>query len=399
MKIPFTKPDINEDDIAAVAEVLRSGWITTGPVTKAFERELSRYCGSARTVCMNSQTMCAEMCLRLLGIGPGDEVIVPAYTYSASCSIVEHVGAKAVMIDLQPEHFEMDYEKLAAAINARTKLIIPVDLAGVVCDYARIFEIARAKRGLFRPANPLQEQLGRVIVQADAAHSLGARRAGKRVGAIADFSCFSFHAVKNLTTAEGGAVTWNPELGLDDEAIYKQLMLLALHGQNKDALSKTQRGGWEYDIVAPYYKGNMTDVAAAMGLSQLRRYEAMLARRRALIERYDAAFLPLGARSLPHYTAEASSSGHLYLLRLPGLDEARRNRVIEAMEAAGVSCNVHYKPLPMLSAYRALGYRLEDYPQAYNYYKNEISLPLYSGMTDAEADFVIAALRRVLEAL
>lgn len=389
MEVKFSPPDITEQEIQAVAEALRSGWITTGPKTKELEHQIAAYCGVERAVCLNSQTACAEMALRVLGIGPGDEVIVPAYTYTASASVIEHVGAKIIFVDSQPNSLEMDYDQVEAAINGRTKVIIPVDLGGVPCNYDRIFEIVKRKKHLFHGSTPIQKAIGRVIVLADTAHALGATWHGKPVGSVADFSAFSFHAVKNLTTAEGGALTWrnNPELDNDD--IYQHVQLMSLHGQSKDALAKTQLGAWEYDVVGPWYKCNMTDVAAAMGLAQMQRYSALLARRKEIIRRYDEALKPLGVAVLNHYTGEYSSSGHLYITRVPGITPKHRNRIITRMAELDIACNVHYKPLPMHTAYINMGYDIKDFPNAYNLYANEITLPLHTCLTDAQIDYVI----------
>jgi len=389
MKISFSPPDISELEIAEVAAALRSGWITTGPRTKQLEKNLAAYLGTNKCVCLNSQTACAEMALRVLGIGPGDEVIVPAYTYTASASVVCHVGAKLVLIDSQPDCLEMDYDAVAAAINENTKAIIPVDLGGVPCNYEKLFAIAESKRSLFKPANEIQKALGRVAIMADTAHALGAKIGDTMLGAVADFSSFSFHAVKNLTTAEGGALTWRTIPGIEDEAIYKQLQLLSLHGQSKDALAKTQLGAWEYDVIGTWYKCNMTDVTAAIGLKQLERYPGMLARRKELIGKYDAAFKPLGIKVLPHYTADYESSGHLYLTWIPGITPQQRNEIIIKMAEAGIACNVHYKPLPMHTAYQALGYDIKDFPHAYAQFANEITLPLHTGLTDEQVAYVI----------
>ena len=396
IKVPFSPPDITEAEIQEVAAALRSGWITTGPRTKELERRVAAYCGTERAVCLNSQTACAEMTLRLLGIGPGDEVIVPAYTYTATASIVCHVGAKIVMIDCQADSLEMDYDKVEAAINRNTKAIIAVDLAGIPCDYDRIFAAVERKRELFCANSELQRALGRVAVMADTAHSFGASQNGRPTGCMADFSSFSFHAVKNLTTAEGGALTWNTIPGVDNEMIYKQLQLLSLHGQSKDALAKTQLGAWEYDIVGPWYKCNMTDVAAAIGLSQLERYEAMLARRKEIIGRFDAAFKPLGVAVLNHYNGKHQSSGHLYLSRIPGITPEQRNEIIIKMAERGIACNVHYKPLPMHTAYRNLGFDIKDYPNAYAHFANEVSLPLHTCLTDEQVEYVIENYTEVL---
>ena len=389
MMIPFSPPDITEQEIAAVAEALRSGWITTGPRTKELERRVAEYCHTARAVCLNSQTACAEMALLVLGVGPGDEVIVPAYTYTASASIVCHVGAKLVFVDSRPDSFEMDYDRMEEAITENTKAIIPVDLGGVPCDYERIFAAVERKRHLFRPNGKIQEALGRVAVMADTAHSFGASVAGEPTGSIADFSSFSFHAVKNLTTAEGGALTWRSIPGISDDEIYKHVQLLSLHGQSKDALAKNQPGAWEYDVVGPYFKCNMTDVVASIGLVQLDRYEGLLQRRREIIEKYDAALKPLGLETLPHYTDNHRSSGHLYITRVPGISPEQRNEIIIKMAQREIACNVHYKPLPMHTAYRNMGFDIKDFPNAYDRFANEITLPLHTCLTDEQVDFVI----------
>lgn len=387
--IPFSPPDISELEIQEVVEVLRSGWITTGPRTKQLERQVAQWIGTEKCVCLNSQTACAELALHIMGIGPGDEVITSAYTYTASASVIAHVGAKIVLIDTQKDSLQMDYDALEAAINERTKAIIPVDLAGIPCDYDRIFDIVERKKGLFRPNGGIQTALGRVAVMADTAHAFGSKWHGRMVGSVADFSSFSFHAVKNLTTAEGGALTWRTIHGISDEEIYRQLQLLSLHGQSKDALAKTRLGAWEYDVAGTYYKCNMTDVAAAIGLKQLERYSGMLERRRQIIGRYDAALRPLGIETLEHYTAEWESSGHLYLTHIPGITAEQRNEIIIRMAERGVSCNVHYKPLPMLTAYRNLGFDIADYPNAYAHFANEITLPLHSRLTDEDVEYVI----------
>lgn len=389
MKIPFSPPDITEEEVEQVAEALRSGWITTGPKTKELEREVAEFCGVNRAVCLNSQTACAEMTLRLLGISEDDEIIVPAYTYTATASVVCHVGAKLVMVDVQRDSLEMDYDKLANAITEKTKVVIPVDLGGVPCDYNRIFSIVESKKELFHPVNKLQEAIGRVIVMTDAAHAFGAEWNGKAVGSIADFSNFSFHAVKNFTTAEGGAVTWKDIEGIDNEEIYHQYQLLSLHGQSKDALAKTQLGAWEYDIVGPWFKCNMTDVTAGIGLAQMKRYRGLLARRKEIIEKYDAAFKPLGIEVLNHYTEEHQSSGHLYITRIPEITLEQRHEIIVKMAEVGVACNVHYKPLPMMTAYKNMGFDIKDYPNAYKRFENEITLPLHTKLTDEEVEYVI----------
>ena len=397
MNIPFSPPDITESEIQEVAEALRSGWITTGPRTKELERQAARYCGAERAVCLNSQTACAEMALRVLGIGPGDEVIVPAYTYTATASVVYHVGATIVMVDCGRDTFEMDYDRVEQAITDRTKAIIPVDLGGIPCDYDCLYSIVERKKQLFRPAGDLQRAMGRIAILADTAHSFGAEQMGKPAGCLADFSAFSFHAVKNFTTAEGGALTWRTIPGVDNEQIYKRLQLLSLHGQSKDALAKTQLGAWEYDIVGPWYKCNMTDVAAAMGLSQMKRYGTMLERRRQIISRYDGALVPLGVEPLPHYTDKNRSSGHLYITRVPGITTEQRNNIIIKMAERGIACNVHYKPLPMHTAYRNMGFDIRDYPNAYARFANEITLPLHTCLTDEQVDYVISAYREVLK--
>ena len=396
-KIPFSPPDITEEEIQEVCEALRSGWITTGPRTKEFERQIAAYCGTDRAVCLNSATACLEMTLRILGIGPGDEVITSAYTYTASASPVCHVGAKLVLVDTLPGSYEMDPEKLAAAITERTKAVIPVDIAGILADYDTIYSIVESKKELFIPANDLQKKIGRVAVVADGAHSIGAKRNGKRSGAFADFTTFSFHAVKNLTTAEGGAATWNPALGLDDEAIYKQYMLLSLHGQNKDALAKTKPGAWEYDIVAPLYKCNMTDIMAAIGLVQLRRYPELLEKRYALVRLYNELLKDCGVEMASHFREDEVSSCHLYLTRLTGKTMAQRNAIIEKMAEQGVATNVHYKPLPLLTAYKDLGFASKDYPNACAQFENEITLPLYSTLTEEDVRYVCKTLKECLQ--
>ena len=389
-KIPFSPPDITESEVYLVSEALRSGWITTGPKTKEFERLIAMCCQTDQAVCLNSATACMELILRVLGVGPGDEVITSAYTYTATASVTCHVGAKVVMVDTAPDSFEMDYDKLADAITERTKVVLPVDLAGVVCDYDKIFAVVESKKHLFSPANDIQKAYGRVIVLADAAHAFGAKWHGKMCGEIADFTSFSFHAVKNLTTAEGGALTWRNHDGVDNESLYKQFQLLSLHGQNKDALAKTRLGAWEYDIVAPYYKCNMTDVMAGIGLAQLKRYPEMLYRRRQIIERYNEGLKGRNVQVLDHFGDDHSSSGHLYLVRLLGEDVEYRNAVIERMAERGIACNVHYKPLPMMTAYKNLGFDIVDYPNAYNQYHNEITLPLHTSLTDEDVEYVIS---------
>ena len=386
--IPFSPPDMTEAEVNEVKEAILSGWITTGPRTKELERQIASYVGTERAVCLNSATACMEMALRLLGIGAGDEVIVPAYTYTASASVIDHVGAKIVFIDSQKDSLEMDYDAVEKAINERTKAIIPVDLAGIPCDYNRIFEIVSRKKALFDPTTDLQSQIGRIAICADAAHAFGASIERKMVGSIADFTSFSFHAVKNFTTAEGGALTWNIP-GADNEALYHQVQLYSMHGQSKDALAKTQLGAWEYDIVGPWYKCNMTDIMAAIGLVQMKRYPALLARRREIIEQYNQAFKPLGVGVLPHYTEEYLSSGHLYLTRIPDASLEERQAIIVKMAERGIATNVHYKPLPMMTAYKNLGFDIANYPNAYAHFVNEITLPLHTRLTDEEIAYII----------
>jgi len=400
---------MSEVEIQEVAEALKSGWITTGPKTKEFEHLISMCCQTARTdaedkplpttVCLNSATAAIELALRVLGIGEGDEVIVPAYTYTATASAVCHVGARPVLIDCAPGSFEMDYDKMAEAINERTKAVMPVDLGGVVADYDKVFAAVGAKKHLFRPANDIQHAFGRCIVIADGAHAFGAMWHGRMCGEIADFTAFSFHAVKNLTTAEGGALTWRAHEGLDDTTVYKQLQLLSLHGQNKDALAKTKLGGWEYDIIGTWYKCNMTDIMAGIGLAQFKRYPEMLRRRRQLIERYNVALEPLGVQVLNHYSNEHSSSGHLYLTRIPDITVEQRNDIIVKMAERGIATNVHYKPLPMMTAYKALGYDIKDYPNAYEQYHNEITLPLHTRLTDEDVDYILSNFIDIIKAI
>ncbi|MDE6618279.1 MAG: DegT/DnrJ/EryC1/StrS family aminotransferase [Clostridiales bacterium] len=396
MNIKFSPPDISEREIQEVAEALRSGWITTGPRTKKLEALIAEYVGTPKCVCLNSQTACAEMALRLLGIGEGDEVITSAYTYTASASVVCHVGAKLVLVDTQKDSLEMDYDALEAAVTERTKAIIPVDLGGIPCDYDRIFQIVNGKKKLFKPSNDIQKAIGRIAVLADTAHAFGAEWHGKKVGSIADFSSFSFHAVKNFTTGEGGALTWKHIDGIDDDEMYRQLQLLSLHGQSKDALAKMQLGAWEYDIVGTWYKCNMTDVAAAMGLAQFERYPQMLKRRSEIIRKYDGAFKPLGIKVLPHYTDNYTSSGHLYLTRVPDITAEQRNEIITRMAQKGIACNVHYKPLPLHTAYKQLGFNIKDYPNAYAQFANEITLPLHTLLTDEEVQYIIESYKGIV---
>ncbi len=414
--VPFSPPDMSEAEAKLAAEAIMSGWITTGPRTKEFERKISAYIGTQKTVCLNSATAAMELALRLIGVGPNDEVIVPAYTYTASASVTQHVGCKLVMVDSQVDNVQMDYDKLADAITERTKVIVQVDLGGVVCDYDRIRDIVGKKRGLFHPNNELQKRMGRIIISGDCAHAFGSMWHGKMAGAIADFSSFSFHAVKNLTTAEGGALTWNlpfgdepvPALPKDgawtlngyrdvpykegetwNEFLYRLAQLFSLHGQNKDALAKTKLGAWEYDIIEPWYKCNMTDIMAAIGLAQFERYTGMLARRQEIVARYNKAFAGLGVAVLDHKGEDHCSSHHLYLVRLLGRSREEANSVIERMAERGIACNVHYKPLPMMTAYRALGFDIADFPNAYRLFENEVTLPLNTRMSDEDVEYVI----------
>lgn len=389
MNIPFSPPDISELEINEVAEALRSGWITTGPRTKQLEVNLAKWIGTEKCVCLNSQTACAEMALRVLEIGAGDEVITTAYTYTASASVIDHVGAKIVLVDSQKDSFEMDYDALEAAITEKTKAVIPVDIGGVPCDYDRILRIVESKKHLFKPNNDIQKAIGRVAVLEDSAHSLGAEYKGRMIGNVADFTAFSFHAVKNFTTAEGGALTWRTIDGIPNEDIYKKLQLLSLHGQSKDAFAKTQLGAWEYDIVGPWFKCNMTDIMAAIGLKQLERYEGMLEKRKAMIAKYNEAFKSLGIAVLNHYTDDYNSSGHLYMTRIPGISLEQRNEIIIKMAEFGIATNVHFKPLPMHTAYKNLGFDIKNYPNAYKYFENEITLPLHTRLTEEEQDYVI----------
>ena len=387
--IPFSPPDMTEAEANEVREAIFSGWITTGPRTKEFERLIAICCQTKKAVALNSATAAMELTLRVLGVGEGDEVIVPAYTYTATASVVHHVGAKIVMVDVASGSFEIDYDSIADAITERTKVVMPVDLGGVMCDYDRVFAAVESKRELFRPANDIQKAFGRVVVLADAAHAFGARRHDRMCGEVADFTSFSFHAVKNLTTAEGGAITWKSIPGIDDEWLYKQYQLLSLHGQSKDALAKTQLGAWEYDIVAPDYKCNMTDISAAIGLVQIRRYAELLHRRRQIVERYNEALKDCNVQVLNHYGDDHQSSGHLYLVRLLGKDSEYRNEVIRKMAERGIACNVHYKPLPMMTAYKNLGFDIKDYPNAYRQFENEVTLPLHTRLTDEDVEYVI----------
>lgn len=400
MKVPFSPPDITEEEIAEVADTLQSGWITTGPKTKRFENEIAVYCHTVKAACLNSATACLELSLRILGIGAGDEVITSAYTYTASCSVICHVGATPVLVDTVPGTYDMDPEKVSQAVTEKTKAIIAVDLAGIIYPYyGELLQIAEEKKNLFRPQNEIQETMGRIAILADAAHAFGACRDGKMAGEIADFTSFSFHAVKNLTTAEGGAAVWKTISGIKDEEIYQQYMLFSLHGQNKDALAKTQLGNWEYDIAGPYYKCNMTDIMASIGLVQLRRYPGILKRRREIIEKYNKAFKGLDIEVLEHYGENHTSSGHLYLTRLIGKSREVCNEVIVKMAEAEIATNVHYKPLPMMTAYRNLGFDIKNYPNAYEMFQNEITLPLNTCLTDEQVEFIIETYRKIVKEL
>lgn len=400
--IGFSLPDISELEVQEVAEALRSGWITTGPRTKKLERRLAEYCRTSKVVCLNSATAAEELNFRILGVGPGDEIIVPAYTYTATASAAIHVGATVVFVDSQEDSVEMDYDKMAKAITEKTKAICPVDLGGIICDYDKIFDVVESKKKLFRAkggddlGSRIQQALGRVAIVCDCAHALGASKNDKMAGSIADFTSFSFHAVKNFTTAEGGAATWRDIEGIDNEEIYRQFQLYSLHGQSKDALAKTQLGTWEYDIVGPWYKCNMTDIMAAMGLRQLDRYSGMLERRKEIIEKYDKACDELGVKHLTHYTENHISSGHLYLVRLVGLGDKERREVIIKMAKAGIACNVHYKPLPMMTAYKAMGWDIKDFPNAYKLYENEITLPLHTKLSDEDVEYVVEKFKEVV---
>lgn len=396
-KIPFSPPDISELEIQEVCEALRSGWITTGPRTKKLEQKLAQYCHTDKMVCLNSATAAEELNLRVLGIGPGDEVLVPAYTYTASASAAIHTGAIVRFIDCQENSLEMDYDRMEAAISEKTKAVIPVDLGGIPCDYDRIYEAVERKKDLFRPNSEIQKAMGRIAVVADCAHALGAEKNGKMTGALADFSSFSFHAVKNFTTAEGGASCWKTIPGVDNDELYHQYQLLSLHGQSKDALAKTKLGAWEYDIVGPWYKCNMTDIMAAIGLKQLERYPGLLQRRAEIIRRYDAALQPLGVETLTHFGEDYRSSGHLYITRVPNITEQQRNDIIVKMAEREIACNVHYKPLPMMTAYKTLGFDIEDYPNAYKHYVNEITLPLHTKLSDEDVAYVIENFTEILK--
>ena len=394
----FSPPDITEAEISEVVDALKSGWITTGPKTKKLEQLVAERCHTSKAVCLNSNTACAEITLRILGIGIGDEVIVPAYTYTATASVVEHVGARLVMIDCEHGKFTMDYEKLEAAITERTKAIIPVDLFGIPCGYDTIFDIVERKKNLFHPNdNPIQKALNRVIVMADGAHSFGASYKKFPIGSVADFTNFSFHAVKNLTTAEGGAVVWRDIEGIDNDELYHQYMLLSLHGQSKDALAKTKLGAWEYDIIGPWYKCNMTDVCAGIGKKKKKRYDEILSRRKEIIDRYNKRLKGLPITVVTHYTSDIVSSGHLYIINLNDKDAEQRNKFIEKMAGLGVATNVHYKPLPMHTGYKKLGFKIEDYPNAYEQFKNVVTLPLHTCLSDEDVDYVIECVKECLK--
>ena len=397
MNIPFSPPDIGEKEIEQVIDTLKSGWITTGPKTKQFEKEIASLCKTEKAVCLNSATAALELTLRILGVKEGDEVITSSYTYTASASPVAHLGAKLVLVDTQKDSFEMDYEQLANAITEKTKVIIPVDIAGIIVDYEKIFKIVEEKKNLFKPNNEIQKLYNRIIIVSDSAHGIGAQKNGKMSGKFADFTTFSFHAVKNLTTAEGGAATWKNKDGLNNEEIYKQYQLLSLHGQTKDAMHKNGLGAWEYDIVDTYYKCNMTDIMAGIGLAQMERYEGLIKRRHEIINKYNEAFKDLPVMVLNHKDGTHRSSGHLYFTRIEGINEEKRNEIIVKMAERGIACNVHYKPLPMLTAYKKLGFNIKDYPNAFDFYKNEITLPLYSKLTDEQVDYIINNFKEIIE--
>ena len=397
--IKFSPPDISEEEINEVCDTLRSGWITTGPKTKLFEKKIAEFCNTKKAVCLNSATACLELSLRVLGINKGDEVITCAYTYTASCSVIYHVGATPILIDTQADSFEMDYDALEKAITPKTKAIIAVDLAGIMCDYNRIFDIVNKKRDLFNPNNDIQRKIGRIAVVADAAHAFGASRKGKMCGSVADFTSFSFHAVKNLTTAEGGALVWRDINGISNDDLYRQFMLLSLHGQSKDALEKSQKGSWQYDILSPAYKCNMTDIMASIGLVQFKRYPGMLKRRHEIIDMYNDGLLNENVSVLDHYTSNSQSSGHLYLVRVAGKNELQRNLMIEYMEDKGIATNVHYKPLPMFTAYKNLGFDISNYPNAYNMYKNEITLPLHTLLSDDQVEYIIKTFKECINTI
>lgn len=397
MIIKFSPPDITQAEIDEVADALRSGWITTGPKTKLFEKQIAEYCGTEKAVCLNSATAGLELVLRILGVKEGDEVITSAYTYTASASVINHVGAKIVLCDVAENGYEMDYNQLEKLITEKTKVIIPVDIGGIICDYDRLFSIVESKKNLFKPSNDLQKAYGRVILLADGAHSFGAVRKGVKSGNVADFTSFSFHAVKNLTTAEGGAVTWRKQDGVFDEELYRQFMLWSLHGQSKDALAKTKIGAWEYDICLLGQKCNMTDIMASIGIAQLKRYDGMLERRKEIFNRYKSELEPQGIEFISQYGADYSGSGHLCLTRVDGADESRRNAIITAMAQNGVATNVHYKPLPMHTAYKSLGIDIKDFPNAYAKYCNEITLPLHTLLTDEEVEYVIDSYKKAVE--
>ena len=396
-EIKFSPPDITQKEIDEVVDTLKSGWITTGPKTKLFERKIAKYCETEKAVCLNSATAALETTLRVLGIGKGDEIIAPAYTYTASVSVIEHVGAKMVLVDCAKDSYEMDYSKIEEKINKNTKAIIAVDLAGKIANYDKLYEIANKKKSEFVPKNEIQQKMGRIAILADGAHSFGAEQKGKKSGNIADFTSFSFHAVKNLTTAEGGAVTWKNINGIDNEKLYKQYMLLSLHGQSKDALEKTKKGSWEYDIEIPGYKCNMTDIMASIGLAQFERYPDLLRRRKEIIEMYNNGLKDCNVEVLEHYTDNSNSSGHLYLVRLLGKNEEYRNNLIKKLADVGVPTNVHYKPLPMMTAYKNMGFDIKDFPNSYEMYKNEITLPLHTLLTNEQVAYIINKFKNVLK--
>lgn len=396
MNIPFSPPDVGQLEIDEIVDTLKSGWITTGPKTKELERQLAYYTGTEKHVCLNSATAAMELVLHVLGVGPGDEVIVPAMTYTASCSVIVHVGATPVMVDIQENSFEMDYDQLEAAITEKTKVIIPVELAGILCDYKKIYEIVEKKADLFKAESKWQEVFNRIVVLSDSAHALGAVREGKNAGQIADFTTFSFHAVKNFTTAEGGSVTWRSYPGLNHEELYKEFQILSLHGQTKDALAKTQLGSWEYDIVIPAYKCNMTDMMASIGLAQMKRYPDLLGRRKEIVTTYNNGFEGTAIVPLKHLGENYQSSMHLYITHIQGATLEQRNEIIVKMAARGIACNVHYKPLPLLTAYKNLGFDVKDYPQAYAYFENEITLPLHTRLTNEEIAYVIDNFKKVV---
>nr|WP_235046388.1 DegT/DnrJ/EryC1/StrS aminotransferase family protein [Bhargavaea cecembensis] len=392
--ITFSPPDITEREIEEVVKTMKTGWITTGPKTKKFEDEIAKFVGVKKAVCLNSATAAMELILRILGVGPGDEVITTAYTYTATASVINHVGAKIVLVDTAPNSYEMDYSMLEKVITPNTKVIIPVDIAGKMCDYDRIYDVVEKVKMKYKPSNDIQSLFGRIVVLADSAHAFGAVRNGKNCGQVADFTVFSFHAVKNLTTSEGGGIVWRNDNGLDDKWMYNELMLYSLHGQSKDALSKSRIGAWEYDIIYPGFKCNMTDINASIGLIQLERYEELLSRRKEIIKRFDYGLKDLDVELIEHYGELYSSSGHLYLTRIKGIGEKQRNNIINKLAAEGIPCNVHYKPLPMLTAYKRMGMDIKNYQNAYKQYENEITLPLHTQLSDEQIEYIISKFRR-----